>query len=390
MTNLRNNMLCCLYLALPLILIQPAFADDWTDKLRWESIDGASSLRIGGRVHGDLASIRADDADAEGELEEWRRVRLSLSAKLMQDWRMRYEFDFTSNPDAQIKDAWVGYYGYDNSKIRIGNLQAPISLEGLTSSNATTFMERALPNTLVPGYRLGLLINTWGDDWSLAGAVFEGPIRGREEKLDEGWATAGRVAYSPRTSRKHQLHAAVSTEYRVPKSDKRISFSSRPEINLSNRRMVSTGTLSQVDYTLTYGIELAGIWGPWSLQTEYIRTNVERSKREDVHFDGWYIQGSWFITGDQRDYDDKDGAFDRVKPKGSLGAWEFAARYSELVLENGVITGGEEQNWTLGTNWYLNQYTRFMFNWIQAKANPNRSGDAEKIEALQARFQFAF
>ncbi len=392
MTNSPTHMPCRLYLALALLLtlIQPAFADDWTDKLRWESTDGASSLRIGGRIHGDFASISADDTDAAGDLEEWRRARLSLSAKLMQDWRFRYEYDFASNPDARIKDAWIGYYGFDDSKIRVGNLQAPISLEGLTSSNATTFIERALPNALVPGYRLGLLVNAWGDDWSLAGGAFEGPIRGREEEINEGWAIAGRAVFSPRTSRKHRLHAAISTEYRVPKGDERVSFSSRPEIHLSDRRMVSTGTLSQVDYTLTYGIELAGIWGPWSLQGEYIRTNVERSEKEDVLFDGWYLQGSWFITGGQRDYDYKDGAFDRVKPNGSLGAWEFAGRYSELVLENGPITGGKERNWTLGINWYLNQYTRIMFNWTQAKANPNRSGGEEKMEALQARFQFAF
>jgi phosphate-selective porin OprO/OprP len=145
-----------------------------------------------------------------------------------------------------------------------------------------------------------------------------------------------------------------------------------------------------VDYTVTSGVELAGVWGPWSLQGEYLRTDVRRSGRPDQRFPGWYLYGSWFITGGQRNYDPKDGAFDQVKPRGKYGAWELAARYSVLDLEDDPITGGKEENWTLGLNWYADKHMRLMVNWVHAEADPNRSGRMENIEAWMARFQYVF
>ncbi|MBK1717226.1 OprO/OprP family phosphate-selective porin [Thiocystis violacea] len=368
----------------------PAAATDWEDRLRYVSADERFSIRLGGRLHADIAQIDGESltsAETEGEL---RRARLSLSGTAFGDWRFRYEQDFAADQDAQIKDAWIGYQGLDRVRVRAGNLQEPVSLEELTSSNATTFMERALPNALVAGYSLGLLAETWGQDWTAALGGFEGRIRAREEEVDQGWGLAGRAVYAPVNAAGRRLHAGVSFAYREPPGDRRLAFSSQPEINLSERRLVSTGTLSDVDDTLTGGIELAGIWGPWSLQAEYLRTEVRRSPRTDVTFQGWYVLGSWFITGGRRAYDARTGTFDPVRPSGTWGAWELAARYSVLDLDDGPITGGEERNWTLGVNWYANRQTRLMVNWIDAEADPNGDGDREDLRAIQARVQFFF
>ncbi len=365
-------------------------ASDWSDALRYESADKAYSFRIGGRLHADAGRVDADDPASDGGFDEIRRARLNLSGKFLRDWRYFYEYDFSSDHDFQVKDAYVGYYGFDRVKIKLGNLQEPVSLEELTSSNATTFMERALVNALVPGYNLGLRINTWGDEWSLAGGLFEGAVRGRDEEIDEGWGVAGRVVYAPRIGKHSRLHIGVSSEYREPRQDNRVNYRSRPEVHLIDRAMISTGTLSQVDYTLTSGMELAGIWGGWSIQGEYIQADVQRTGRPDVVFDGWYLLGSWFFKGGQRDYDPKDGTFDKVVPMGEYGDWEIAVRYSTLDLEQDPITGGEEKNWTFGLNWYLDRHMRMMANYVDAEASPNRNGDLESVKAWMFRFQYVF
>ncbi len=367
-----------------------ANASDWSNALRFESDDKAYSFRIGGRLHADIGSIDADDPASDGSFDEIRRARLNLSGKFLRDWRYFYEYDFAADHDFQVKDAYIGYYGFDRVRIRLGNLQEPVSLEELTSSNATTFMERALINALVPGYNLGLRINSWGEDWSLAGGLFEGSARGRDKEIDEGWGVAGRVVYSPRIGRGNRLHFGVSSEYREPREDNRVSYRTRPEVHLIDRAMIATGTLSRVDHTLTSGLELAGIWGSWSIQGEYIRADVQRTGRPDVVFDGWYLLGSWFITGGRRDYDPKDGAFDKVVPKADHGDWEIAARYSTLDLEQDPITGGEEKNWTLGLNWYVDRHMRLMANYVDAEADPNRSGSLERLKAWMFRFQYIF
>lgn len=365
-----------------------AQAADWTEHLRLESDDGAHSLRIGGRLHGDIAAI-----DSEGEhdtVEEWRRARLSLSGRIANDWRFRYEHDFAADPDNEIKDAWIGYYGWTGAALRAGNLQEPVSIDELSSSNATTFMERALPNALVPGYHLGVMGNLWGERWNAAFGFFEGDIQGRDDAVDPGWGVALRGVKIHDLADGGLLHGGISLAYRRPPSDHRLSLSARPEVHLADHSLIATGRLSDVDYTLTSGLELVALDGPWSVQAEYLRTDVERDGRPALTFDGWYLQGSWFVGQGRRAYDRRDGTFDAVRPGGDLGALEFAVRYSVLDLEDGPITGGTERNWTLGLNWYLSEHLRLMLNRVWARADPNRNGTLERLDATQARLQYVF
>ena len=85
---------------------------------------------------------------------------------------------------------------------------------------------------------------------------------------------------------------------------------------------------------------------------------------------------SWLVTGESRPYSAKKGTFSRVKPNkpfslknGGWGALEVAARYSALDLNDGAIQGGEIEDITLGVNWYLNNNTRLMANYIMANTD---------------------
>jgi phosphate-selective porin OprO/OprP len=108
-------------------------------------------------------------------------------------------------------------------------------------------------------------------------------------------------------------------------------------------------------------------------------------------FDGFYIQGSYFLTGEHRKYKTSTGAFDRVKPKENFssasgtGAWEVAARYSQIDLNEGSVTGGRLRNVTVGLNWHLNPNMRIMWNYIRA----DLSG-VGKASLFLMRFQIDF
>jgi phosphate-selective porin OprO/OprP len=95
-------------------------------------------------------------------------------------------------------------------------------------------------------------------------------------------------------------------------------------------------------------------------------------------FSGGYGQVSWFATGEQRPYSAKKGAFKSPKitrpfdlSQGDWGAFELAARYSHLDLNDGGLTGGELTATTLGANWYVNNNVRFMGNIIFANTDEN-------------------
>ncbi|MEE8261626.1 MAG: porin, partial [Gammaproteobacteria bacterium] len=70
-------------------------------------------------------------------------------------------------------------------------------------------------------------------------------------------------------------------------------------------------------------------------------------------------------------------------------------RYSTIVLDSRDIRGGEENNVTLGVNWYVNEQMRVMVNYIFVDtdifANDNglaQGNDSPQI--VQMRFQYDF
>jgi phosphate-selective porin OprO/OprP len=121
-------------------------------------------------------------------------------------------------------------------------------------------------------------------------------------------------------------------------------------------------------------LELAGVCGPFSAQAEFTRSWVQGSKGlRDSQLWGLYAFVSYFLTGEQRAYDLGNGRFGRVRPRanfnptqGDWGAWEIAARYSYLDLNDGDLTGGRLWDLTAGINWYLYPNLRLMFNYVYA------------------------
>ena len=85
------------------------------------------------------------------------------------------------------------------------------------------------------------------------------------------------------------------------------------------------------------------------------------------------MQGSYFLTGEYRNYRASEGAFKGIKPlkkfnidNGTPGAWEVAVRLSSIDLNDATISGGKLDDITLGLNWYLNPNARVMWNFIRA------------------------
>lgn len=135
-------------------------------------------------------------------------------------------------------------------------------------------------------------------------------------------------------------------------------------------RTQDTGVFS-VDSERIVGLEAAAVHGPFSVQAEIYRADIEDhpdAPGPSPTYGGWYAMASWWITGESRPY--MGGAFARLKPKsnfdgkGGTGAWEVAARYSRLDLDDDGQDGGSGHDLTLGVNWHLNPNARVMLNYV--------------------------
>jgi len=316
----------------------------------------------------------------------------------------------------EFKDVWIAskkripVLGY----VKAGNMKEPFSLEELTSSVDITFMGRSLPTrAFSPNRNVGFLFNNAALNeritWAVGGFYNTGDLNNvysggdPQDKWNtaNGYSVAARVTGLPWYGEggKKLLHLGVSYNFRARNTNKEGAeekFSTRPESYLTDDKFASTGTITANRTNLING-ELAWVWGPFSLQGEYFHAFTNTEGNPD--FWGYYLYGSFFLTGEHREYNTTDGVFTSIKPKrnfnplrGGWGAWELGARYSYIDLNSNGIDGGKENNFTLGLNWYLHPNLRLMFNYINTSVNDraNPTVDHGRANILQGRFQVAF
>jgi phosphate-selective porin OprO/OprP len=195
------------------------------------------------------------------------------------------------------------------------------------------------------------------------------------------------VAYSFRDAKANSARFRAQPEARFGAATPDVPF------------FVDTGIIPAQHYQLI-GSEIAAVFGPLSIQAEYVYSPVALAAGGIASFHGWYVLTSLFLTGEHRPYRKDDGTFDRVIPiedflpsdanqsRGS-GAWEIAMRLSQVDLDDGAIRGGRITNLTAGVNWYLNRHTRVSANYIHSflvRAPVGRS-DAD-IFALRVGYDF--
>lgn len=293
-------------------------------------------------------------------------ARLSLSGKLPRDWTYLLEYDFARK---QIKYAWMRYDGFAPIRVKAGQYKAPFSLEELTSTRFITFIERGLPNTLAPGYHVGVGAERSSGPWTAALGVFSRPTGGYAAATpgNGSWAVTGRLTWDPVNRTGALLHLGASGSYRLAGDARTFHVHEGPESGRTETYYLDTEPVTGVDHFATLGVEGAATAGPWSAQAEYIGTDVSRRGSEpSVNLDGAYGFVSWFPTGESRHYG--AGRFRRIHPLHGPGALQLALRYSFLDLNSGPVAGGRERDVTLGVNWYFSPYMRFMFNYIKVHA----------------------
>ncbi len=241
-----------------------------------------------------------------------------------------------------------------------------------TSSLVTTFMERALPSVFAPSYNLGIMVRNETRDeavtWRIGAFRYSGNGADRDRLNLTGRVTA--VPFAADEDRV-LLHVGVSYSHQF-RDDFELRYRSRPETHLGDR-FVDTGDFP-VDGVDLVGLELAGKRGPLSFQSEFVGTRSRLAGGGSAAtFSGAYMQVSYFLTGEQRPYLRSKAAFGRVRLQTRFswrhrtwGAWEVAARFSSLDLDDGNIQGGNLNDVTLGLNWYVSPRVRLMANFVRA------------------------
>jgi phosphate-selective porin OprO/OprP len=407
--------------------------------LHWSTKDGNFSVSLNGRIQpaSQYNFINEPDpafgSNTANELNSGmniRRARLGVEGTFLKIWDYKFEYDFSrgnGSVGSGITDAFVRLNHTNALSYKAGSFKEPFSLEEAASNRYLTFIERHMsvnafvdnPNT----YKTGIGVNYAVPRWQTGIAFQTEPIGGWSSAStsvnangnqnrnngsgDTGWQGIGRVSGRPwMESETKFLHVGVSaghtdvnTQYRADGTmvgegqiggGGGMSFFAFPGTNVDRSNILNTGNLStgalsdpnhrRVSSYDRYGAESWFVYGPFSAQAEYLRTNINGTGYSGEHLTGYYGFISYFLTGESKAYHVRNGAANRIKPNKpfqfsgpGLGAWEVAFGYDYIDMNSGAIKGGEADMVRFGLNWYPHSNVKFQANVVHT-LNINTAG----------------
>ncbi len=392
--------------------------------------DGRFSMALRGRFHFDAGmysqspgvnvpwTVDGQNVRDLGAGSYFRRAQFGVEGKFFRDfdYEMRFNFGGAEAEDAgSINIMRVAYNPTPEIRINVGAIQPTFTLDDSTSSNEITFLERAAVVNAVIGEfggsdaRKGIELTYLKNNFMINAAYTTSTIGARNAAADDRDHLLGRIAWRAFTNADWDVHvgANAATILSMGGRDqtglglypaRNLNFRDRPELRIGGERLVATGNIP-AESAWMWGLEAAVRWKSLYLSGEYFQWGVERDRTcagcntvaPDPEFSGWYVMGSYFLTGEAKKYTTQNASNSRMQfgaPKptspfstgGTWGAWELAARYSVLdlnfnvnptglavlaapIANSGEIRGGKQAITSVSLNWYLNNNMRTMFQY---------------------------
>ena len=354
------------------------------------------SFKPRGRLMFDAGFTNAPDSTgaSDGFGNEVRRARLGASGDMPGGFGYKFEVDFAGN-EISVADAILSYEN-GSIEIAIGQHNNFQSLEELTSSLHTTFIERAA-FTDAFGFerRLGASITYARGDVLAQAGVFTDNLEDTDSK---NRGADARIVFMPKAG-DTQLHFGGSFHYNdLDDPAAQLRYRQRPLVHFTSQRFIDTRSMG-ADSETGYGLEAAAIAGRFHAAAEGYWQSVDMpGVTDDPSFFGGYVEAGVFLTDDTRGY--KGGKFDRTKPsspvgEGGIGSVQFTLRYDHLDLNDAGIVGGRQAGYFAALVWKPTDYTALMLNYGRLQYTdailPTASGDTSYgVDAIGMRAQIDF
>lgn len=397
-----------------------------------ESKDKKFRVHVGGRIQMDAVGLDSDDLVLNNGRDDdavfLRRARFRIDGAMYDTTEWAAEFDFVNNanddpnnPATPVDafggnvigvpvptDLWFMWHEVPIvGNVRVGNQKEPLGLEHLTSSRFLDFMERsylqdAYFGPFNNGFTPGIAISDWNADETATYAL--GVFKNAQNVFgydtgDNEYSITGRLSCVPYTACEgaQMMHVGVGASYRGLDQD---ADPARGNLRLRSRPSLRNGpgplnpTIADTNFSgrlfadseVLLAPELAVVNGPWLFQTEYVGAFANSTvftpnggapvNLGQVFTNGAYGEVLYFLTGEHRAYEGKEGRFGRVVPNRNAifrrnacglsgpGAWQVGVRYGFLDLRDDALDGGQIQDITIGLNWFLNPFAKWQFNYV--------------------------
>jgi phosphate-selective porin OprO/OprP len=380
------------------------------------SADAANSLRIRGLVQLDHRWFFGDDGGLQNNSFVLRRARIIVEGALGKQFSYQIVPEFGGANPALV-DANFTWTLAPELQFKFGRFKAPVGLELLQSDSWTFFNERSVASLLVPNRDLGILAQ--GDildgklnyTVGIIGGVADGANTTNSDfdNEKEGVVRLFATPFKDNAGSPVQgLGFGIAGTYGRAKGTNGRSAGIRTDGQQSIfsylASTVTDGPNWRVTPQLDYRNGSFGLLGEYVLSTVNVRPSTT-GKLSELQNKAWQVSAGYVLTGENSSYNGVVPANDFSLSKGTWGAFEVAARYANLKIDdsafplfaNPITSINESNGYALGLNWYLSKAVRFTFDYYQteferiATAPPTTNPILKNDEkAFISRFQIAF
>ncbi|MBN1155465.1 porin [candidate division KSB1 bacterium] len=410
-----------MYLLNPLVSYSQAGAQEKPEidasakGFKLSSADDNFQLRIRAHLQFDGRMYSSDESDAYTNSFLIRRNRLIFQGTLYKYFSFKIMPDFGGGK-TELLDAYFDMNISPLVNFRFGKTKVPFGIELLQSPLDFMFIERALPNNLVPNRDIGIML--YGEclkgiaDYQVS--LSNGVIDGARGDGDEGDSKdlSARVVLNPfRKSDLEELKGlsagfALTTGRREGNKTNPCLPSYKSPGQLTLFRYLSDGTddgtaIASGDH-LRYSPQMYYHYGRFGLLGEYVTSSQEITMGDNsdkLEHKAFQMAATFMLTDD-------DASYKTVEPKkifdpdaGTWGAFELVGRFNELDIDDHTFPIYANPNssiskataWAVGLNWYLNRLVRIMVNYEHTTyVGGAVDGDRDDEDVILARFQLAY
>ncbi|UHH11444.1 porin [Luteimonas fraxinea] len=328
-----------------------------------------------GRVLVDFSSTHGSDFDTRNITgTNLRQARLGAQGTI---GALGYKIDAElSDNTVSLSDAYLSWdtmLGSIPTEFYVGNKLKDRAIDSSTTLTRTPFMERnAVASVGMPAsgyFGLGVQMKMIGQNWHTTFGVTGDDVGNTGTETDSlTYSFRGHVNPIKRPS--GFLHVGgwyVHEDYGVDTN--RINRTPRVASRFNDNVRVSASAINDVTGEKVWGAELGGTWrNVWAF-AETSETTLRSTSVGEVDQKAHSAYAGWLITGEKPGFSARSGVWGTTRvarpvTDGGIGAWELATRYDKYDFTD-AARGGEGDSWTLGLNWYLNNWSRVMFNYVR-------------------------
>jgi len=396
---------------------------------------------------------------ADGFLTRKIRPYLEGTVNGIYDFRIQPEF---AGGRTVLLDSYVAARLRPWAVVTAGKFKNPVGLERLQTEQYNKFLELGFPSSLVPNRDLGVQFSgtVLNGALSYAAGVFDGTIDGNgsdgnpspDADSDNKLEFAGRVFALPfansgnfylrglgvglgathgakRGNASVSLGAGSATTtppttqvvpfittntwlptYRTATQQTLFSYRGDNAVTLTaNEATYADGNATRIAPQAYYYYGSLGVIAEYTESRQDVsrHTNATTTRSATLRNKAWQVAASYFLTGEEAAYNSATPVKNFAVGSQGIGAWEIAARYQRLDIDNNAFTGGSAsfanpatavsaaRGYSLALNWYFNQNARWTVEYDRTSFDGGAGTtalvtDRKDETAFVTRFALAF